>query len=162
MSSKEPRHKGVGLIPVVQAIHANASAREQVPEDLAHYLTDQLLPSAWYPERDHDFLLQLLAKTTDRKAVGGDVWAYFGRSGARRDLGGDEGRRRPDLRSSGCGAYRTLLSDVRGMNLAGLFLRGVKLWGLYHDSGYVKAARDPGSEYTAVMRVYVNDALLLP
>jgi hypothetical protein len=154
VGSKEPRHKGVGLIPVVQGIKANDAARAQVPPSLAHYLTDRLLPSAWYPECDYDALLALLARNVDRKAVGGDVWAWFGRLGARRDVGGDERPLPKELRSGVSGTYRTLMSDVLGMDIAGLFQRGGKLWSLYHDTGFVTATRSPRSDCSVLLRLH--------
>src|SRR5687767_11160969 len=50
----EPRHKGVGVLGVVKGLKANPRAAATVPRDLSHYLSDVILPTAWYPEREYN------------------------------------------------------------------------------------------------------------
>lgn len=147
----EPKHKGVGLIAVVKGIQASSRATALVPEALRHYLLDPILPSGWYPERDYNVLITTLANSVDRNAVA-DVWAYFGRAAAQRDIAGDQNVVPARSRTENAGIYRhfraTNASDVGGM-----FLRLSKMWGMYHDTGRVVYTRHPRAAHVVVSRL---------
>lgn len=152
MGQGEPNHKGVGLIAVVKGIKSNPRAEAKVPASLAHYLNDPVLLSAWYPERDYNALLALLAASIDAKAVGGDVWAFLGRVAAQRDIGGEQDNIPRRSRTESAGIYRKF-RDVDVDDIAGLFLRASKVWTLYHDTGRVVYARHPERPDVVVERL---------
>lgn len=152
MPAKTPRHKGTGLLPVVHGLKILPGGRDVVPEHLQHYLSDRLLPSAWYPERDYDELIQALAGLIPPESVGGDVWAYFGRAAAQRDLAGQQDTVSEGARIEAAGAYKRLMQGVSG-GVAGLALRTMKLWGLYHDTGRITVQRSRGDDATMILRI---------
>lgn len=140
------------MVAVVKGLKADARARAKVPAALSHYLQGSLIVSAWYPERDYNALITVLAASIDPKRVGGDVWAFFGRIGAQRDIGGDQSGVPASSRTDAAGIYR----NFRAMDMhdiQGLLLRITKVWGLYHDSGRALYQRHPERANTVVYRV---------
>jgi hypothetical protein len=99
------------------------------------------LPSGWYPERDYNALLIALAGSMDRASVG-DVWAYFGRAAARRDVAGDQDDIPARSRTENAGIYRNFRAGPAD-DVAGLCLRVAKIWSMYHDTGRVSFTRHP-------------------
>ena len=149
---RSPKHKGIGLLPVVQALNADPRAQAHVPDDLRHYLTAKLLPSAWYAEADYERLLQALASGIGRAKLGSDAWTYFGRAAARRDIAGSQEDVPARSRTEISGTYRNLLFPPG--DVAGLFYRISKIWRLYHDSGQVSIARHAESSATVVVQLH--------
>jgi hypothetical protein len=152
VSRAEPKHKGVGVLPVVMGIKANPNARARVPTHLASYMSDPIVATGWYPERDYHTLITLLASTIDPKQVGGDVWAFFGRTAAQRDIGGAQEEVPERSRLPRAGLYRTY-RDVAEHDLTGLFSRMSRVWGLYHDSGKMVFMRHPDKADGVVLRL---------
>lgn len=148
----EPRHKGVGLLAVVKALKANPHVRDSVPSELQHYLTDSILVTGWYPERDYNVLLELLVRGVDRKLVVGDVWRYFGKLAAQRDIAGEQKNIPAASRTESAGVYRRF-GDGDPHDVAGLFARVVTMWSLYHDTGKLSVARHASEPSTVVMRL---------
>jgi hypothetical protein len=152
MAVAEPKHKGVGLLAVVKGIKANPHARAQVSAHLVHYLQEPILVTGWYPERDYNALITLLASNIDPKQVGGDVWAYFGSTAAQRDVGGDQHAVPERSRLGTAGVYRNF-RDVAASDVPGLFLRMTKIWTLYHDSGKMEYMRHRDKPEVGVVRL---------
>jgi hypothetical protein len=150
----DPKHKGVGVVAVVKGLKANPQARACVPPHLAPYLEMPILATSWYPEKDYNALIMLLAASIDPKQVGGDVWAYFGRTAAQRDIGGDQSAVREASRIEKAGIYRNF-RDIAAHDVAGLFLRMTKMWTLYHDSGRLFSTRH--SDLPNVVVVQLHD-----
>jgi hypothetical protein len=148
----EPRHKGVGVLAVVKGLKANPQARDSVPRELAHYLTGTILPTGWYPERDYNVLIELLARSVDKKQVGGDVWAFFGRVAAQRDIAGDQKQIAPSSRTENAGIYRRF-GDGNPDDLGGLFSRAGTIWSLYHDTGRFSVGRHALEPSTVAIRL---------
>lgn len=148
----EPKHKGVGVLGVVKGLKANPRAAATVPKELAHYLSQVILPTAWYPEREYNVLIELLARSVDRKAVGGDVWGFFGQVAAQRDIAGEQKQLPAKSRTDSAGIYRRF-RDGDPDDVAGIFTRVVQLWSLYHDSGLLTVTRHPELSTTVVMRL---------
>lgn len=151
MSRLEPKHKGVGLVQVVKGIQGNSKARLSVPEAQRGYLADKIMPSGWYPERDYNVLITLLAATIDRTNVP-DVWAFFGRAAARRDVAGDQEAIPVRSRTENAGIYRNFRGD-QSSDIAGLCLRMAKMWSLYHDTGRLTFSRHPRKSALLVARL---------
>ena len=152
MPAREPKHKGVGLLPVVRALRNVRGARELVQGDLWRYLEQPILASGWYPERDYDILIQALASTVDPRRVGGNVWSYFGRVAAQRDLAGTEDDVPERSRTNAAGLYRRFL-EGEGADPGVFFQRLAKIWQLYHDSGRLEFARRRSARATVVARL---------
>lgn len=93
-----------------------------------------MLVSGWYPERDYWVLIEALVKTIDPASVGGDVWRYFAKFSAQRDIGGQEVKVTAGDTSSPKGIYRHF-ANGGSMDIDGFFLRASRLWSQYHDSG---------------------------
>jgi hypothetical protein len=152
VASGEPKHKGVGLLAIVKGIKANPRARKQVTAQLARYMDEPILATGWYPERDYTTLITLLASSIDPKQAGGDVWAYFGRTAAQRDIGGDQREVPERSRLDVAGVYRTF-RDVDENDVPGLFLRVTKMWMLYHDTGKLDYMRHRERADTVIVRL---------
>src|SRR5688572_31793433 len=133
VSRGEPKHKGVGLVAVVMGLKGSPKATALVPEAQRHYLSDALLPSGWYPERDYNALLMALAESMDRASTG-DVWAYFGRAAALRDVAGEQSGIPARSRTENAGIYRNFRAGAAD-DVAGLCMRVAKIWTMYHDTG---------------------------
>ncbi len=151
----EPKHKGVGVLAVVKGLKANPRALAQVPAQLANYLSQPILPSGWYPERDYNALIELLARHVDSTATGGDVWGFFGRAAARHDIAGqrDATPSAGEKTSETAGIYRRFRDGI-ARDVASMFLRLEKIWSLYHDTGRLTVARHP--EHAALVSVRVS------
>ncbi|HVU04215.1 MAG TPA: hypothetical protein VHE30_20800 [Polyangiaceae bacterium] len=144
-------HRGTGVLPVVHGLKMLPGGREMVPEALRHYLETPVAVADWYPEADYETLIQILASLIPPRSVGGDVWAYFGRTAAQRDLAGLQEALAPAARMQSVGAYRRLAEGARGV--LGLALRTMKLWGLYHDAGELVAFRKEDAPGILVVQI---------
>jgi hypothetical protein len=153
VTSADAKHKGVGLVPVIKGIKANARARVRVPAHLASYMEVAILATGWYPERDYNALIMLLATSIDAKQVGGDVWVYFGRTAAQRDIGGDQRAVPEASRLENVGVYRNY-RDIAEYDVSGLFTRMTKVWSLYHDSGRLVHMRHREKANVVVVRLH--------
>lgn len=149
----EPKHKGVGMMAIIKALKANVVARARVPAHLASYLQEPIVATGWYPERDYSELITLLASCIDPKQVGGDVWAFFGRTAAQRDIGGEQHDVPERSRLAHVGIYRKF-RDVPDADVAGLFSRMTRVWNLYHDTGRMVFMRHPTKPNALVVRLH--------
>lgn len=148
-----PKIKGVAVLSLLPALKAVPGAAETVPADLQHYLQDAILPSAWYPERDFDRLVETLARNIDPTVLGGEsVWSFFGRVAAQRDIAGMQNQVPNRSRSDVAGTYRHLRSG-NPKDLALIFGRLKAVWRLYRDTGRLTIARHSTAPYTIVLRV---------
>jgi hypothetical protein len=150
MSAKVPHHKGTGVLPVVTALKAHARGPQSLPAALRHYLKDHMVATEWYPEADLHALLRCLADVLEQDGMR-DVWDYFGRTAAQRDLRGSQAAIPAERRVKKAGLYRPFAGDE--VTLATLFLRMSKLWTLYHDAGTLVTGRSPSDECCAIVRV---------
>jgi hypothetical protein len=151
MSARSPRHKGTGLLPIVKALSSSARGIAAVPAHLRQYLEGEIVASAWYPEDDYHALLQILAGLAERDGVP-DVWTLFGVTGAQRDLAGEQGLVREDLRLESVGVYRGFIGN-EATSVASLFRRLVSLWSAYHDSGRMIAEASELDDCSVFTRV---------
>jgi hypothetical protein len=140
------------MIGVVQALKSHRRARARIPAELLHYLDEPILASGWYPEDDYHVLLQLLADLTPAAAVGGDVWKFFGKVGAQRDIAGDQRAVHERSRTSAAGLYKRF-AERGSEGIGGIFLRATKLWALYHDTGTFTALRSRDDPSVVVLRL---------
>ena len=125
------------MLPIVAALKQRPDCRGLVPRELWKYFDEPLLTSAWYPERDYWVLLSALVKTIDPQTVGGNVWRYFAKYSARRDIGGVDVNTDGPLKSASSGVYRNF-AMIDASDPAHFFRRGVQLWSQYHDTGYMR------------------------
>ena len=132
LMGRPPSQKGTSVVPVVLALKQHPDARKLVPESLWKYFDEPVLVSGWYPERDYWVLISALVSTINPASVGGDVWRYFAKFSAQRDVGGQEMRSSPDDKG-GAGIYRMFAAD--GADPEGFFRRATRLWSQYHDTG---------------------------
>jgi hypothetical protein len=147
-----PKHKGVGLLAVVEGLKANPRAQQHVPESLRHYLSDPILPSGWYPEADYNVLIEALALGVERRVPGRDVWVSFGRLAAQRDIAGEQGEMPLRSRVKNPGVYRNF-RDNQPSDIAEVFQRIGRLWRLYHDTGHFTVKRAENDPCTVVLRL---------
>ena len=149
----EPRIKGVAILPIVLGLKTIPRGVAELGPDLRHYLEDSILPSAWYPERDFAQLLAALARCLDPQLLGGeDVWVFFGRSAAQRDIAGTQHQIPNRSRVDNPGTYR----HIRGgdpRDVARLLARLKTVWHLYRDQGRVVVARHASEPFTLIVRV---------
>jgi hypothetical protein len=150
MSAKVPHHKGTGVLPVVAALKAHPRGPQSLPAALRHYLKDQMVATEWYPEDDLQALLRCLAEVLERDGMR-DVWDYFGRTAAQRDLKGSQAAIPTERRVKKAGLYRPFAGE--DVTLATLFLRVSKLWTLYYDAGTLVTGRSASDEYSAIVRL---------
>jgi hypothetical protein len=151
MVVRVPKHKGTGLLPIVKALQS-ARGEAAVPEHLRHYLREQIMASAWYPEADYNVLLQVLATLAATDEVP-DVWALFGVTGAQRDLAGEQGLVREVNRLENVGVYRRFVGSET-TSVATMFRRMVTLWSAYHDTGRIENEVSATDDCTVYMRVF--------
>lgn len=137
---------------MVKGIKANERARTRVRPELRHYLSDPILPSGWYPESDYNVLIELLARSVEPRTVGGDVWAYFGRVAAQRDIAGEQGEVPSHSRVENPGIYRKFRDGHAG-DVIGMFRRVERIWTMYHDTGQLTVMRASNCNCAAVMRI---------
>ncbi len=138
-------------MPVVTALRAHPRGPQSVPASLQHYLNRQLVATEWYPEDDLNALLQSLAQVLAQDGMT-DVWDYFGRVAAQRDLKGSQAAVPVERRVKTAGIYRPFARD-QVTNVASLFLRLSKLWTLYHDAGRLLTGRSTSNDCGAVVRL---------
>jgi hypothetical protein len=150
MSAKVPHHKGTGVLPVVTALKAHPRGPQSLPAALRHYLKDPMVATEWYPEDDLQALLRCLADVLERDGIR-DVWDYFGRTAAQRDLKGSQAAIPAERRVKKAGHYRPFAGNE--VTLATLFLRMSTLWTLYHDTGTLVTGRSASDECCAIVRV---------
>jgi hypothetical protein len=132
----------------------------RIPAELRHYLEEPILISEWYPERDCQTLVRVLADSVDPSAVGGNVWEYFGRVGAKRDVGGSQDSVPEAQRTAAAGFYRRFADGVKG-DAASAFEHAVRLWVVYHDTGRMAVYRSPQDDCMVVLRLS-NFTVLYP
>lgn len=132
-----------------------AEAERQLPEELRHYLDDEIAISSWYPESDLLGLIQAIVAMLpgERDAV----LAEMGRITVREHLEG---------------AYAHLIEGGDGRNLS---IRAQSLWASMHDTGKLKATEQepgrirlslsgyalPSEELCAITRGYMQGILSL-
>jgi hypothetical protein len=150
-----PRHKGTGLLPVVKALKLAPSGPSAVPASLQYYLDDYyVVTSEWYPEEDYNVLIQILADIVQKSGRVSDVWEYFGKAAAQRDLMGQQTLVPRSSRIPNAGAYRNFIGNET-TSAYSMFVRLTKLWSMYHDTGKMTAARS-GSD-ARLVHVRVSD-----
>jgi hypothetical protein len=130
--SRPPSQKGTSVLPVVLALKQQPDARKLIPQQLWRYLDEPVLVSGWYPERDYWVLIEALVKTIDPASVGGDVWRYFAKFSAQRDIGGADVRVSQEDEAARAGLYRSF-ANMTGPET--FFRRATRLWNQYHDTG---------------------------
>jgi hypothetical protein len=116
------------------ALKQHPDREKLVPRNLWKYFETPMLVSGWYPERDYWVLIEALVKTIDPATVGGDVWRYFAKFSAQRDIGGQEVKATAGDVANHKGVYRHFASGGAA-DPEGFFRRATRLWGQYHDSG---------------------------
>lgn len=139
-------------MPLVAALKAQPRVRELLPEKLWRYLDEPLLASDWYPESDYWVLITALANSIDPRAVGGDVWRYFAKFRAQRDLAGLEGATTTQFTGSGSGVYRSFAA-IDPSDPVRFFKRSTQLWSQYHDTGRLEVVGARPDSNAAVMRL---------
>ena len=136
--ARPPSQKGTSVLPVVLALREHPGGRSLVPYHLQRkYLDEPILVSGWYPEQDYWLLIDALVKTVDPATAGGDVWRYFARFSAQRDIGG---------------VYRSF-AQGDAAEPEGFFRRAVRLWGQYHDTGKLEVVGSRPETNAVVMRL---------
>lgn len=150
MSAKVPHHKGTGVLPVVTALKAHPRGPQSLPAPLRHYLKDQMVATEWYPQADLHGLLECLAGVLKQDGMR-DVWDYFGRTAAQRDLKGSQSAIPAERRVKKAGFYRPFAGEE--VTVATLFLRVSKLWTLYHDAGILLTGRGASDACCAIVRL---------
>jgi hypothetical protein len=134
------------------ALKQHPDGRKLVPQNLWKYFDEPVLISGWYPERDYWILIEALVKTMDPAAVGGDVWRYFARFSAQRDIGGQDVKATATDKGENRGVYRNFAS-VGTIDPAGFFLRAARLWSQYHDTGRFEVVGGRKDTNGVVMRL---------
>lgn len=127
------------MLPVVLALKHHPDRQKLVPRELWKYFDEPLLISGWYPERDYWVLIAALVKTIRPSTVGGDVWRYFAKFSAQRDVGGQEGTLPNSDKQGGVGIYRSF-ADGDMADPENFFRRALRLWSQYHDTGRMELA----------------------
>jgi hypothetical protein len=147
-----PSQKGTSVLPVVLALKQIPNGRKRVPVDLWKYLDEPVLISAWYPERDYWQLVSALVGAINPAQVGGDVWRYFARFSAQRDIGGQSKKAAPDDPAAGAGVYRSFAA-IETTDFENFFRLASRLWSQYHDTGRMEVVgADPDSN-AVIMRL---------
>jgi hypothetical protein len=150
--------KGTGFLQVTTALKAHPRGPGETPAALRHYLTDDLLMTEWYPEQDFLALMAALARCLEADGMT-DVWAYFGRVTAERDLKGTQDHIPVARRSKKAGIYRGFAAE-QPLDAGTALTRMIKLWTLYHDTGRLVVGRSASNDYNAVFRVYEYDFMI--
>jgi hypothetical protein len=140
------------VLPVVLALKQHPDGRKLVPSRLWKYFDEHLLVSGWYPERDYWVLIAALVKTIDPAAVGGDVWRYFAKFSAQRDIGGQDVRAAGGDRAESAGVYRNF-ATLDATDLESFFRRAARLWSQYHDTGRMEISGGRPETNSVVMRL---------
>lgn len=150
--ARPPSQKGTSVLPVVLALKQHPDREKLVPANLWKYFDEPVLISGWYPERDYWVLIAALVKTIDPGAVGGDVWRYFARFSAQRDIGGQEVKAAADDTKPTAGVYRNFAA-VDATDPESFFRRGARLWGQYHDTGRMEIVGGRPEVNAVIMRL---------
>jgi hypothetical protein len=145
-------YKGTGFVPVISSLKAHPRGPTEVPAAQQHYLHSQVLATEWYPERDFMALTECLARILEADGMA-DVWTYFGRVAAERDLKGTQQRIPVARRVKKAGIYRRFAEDEL-LGIGTWLGRMTQLWTVYHDTGRLVVGRSTGCEHDAVFRVY--------
>ena len=140
------------MLPVVLALKQHPNSRKLLSPDLWHYLDEMVLISGWYPERDYWALISALVSTMDPATVGGDVWRYFAKFSAQRDIGGQSKKASPDDPAAGAGVYRSFAA-VKTTDLEAFFRLAARLWSQYHDTGRMEVVGARPESNAVVMRL---------
>jgi hypothetical protein len=139
------------VLPVILALKQDPKARKLVPPHLLlKYFDEHLLVSGWYPERDYWVLVDTLVKTIDPATVGGDVWRYFAKFSAQRDIGS------PNANASTDRAERAIYRSFATVNAADpedFFRRATRLWSQYHDTGRMEIAGARAETNSVILRL---------
>jgi hypothetical protein len=134
------------------ALKQHPDRERLVPRNLWKYFEAPMLVSGWYPERDYWVLIEALVKTIDPASVGGDVWRYFAKFSAQRDIGGQEVKATASDTANHKGIYRHF-ANGSAVDIEGFFLRAARLWGQYHDSGRLEIVGGRRETNGVVMRL---------
>lgn len=134
------------------ALKAHPNGRNLVPARLSKYFDEHLLVSGWYPERDYWVLIEALVKTIDPATVGGDVWRYFARFSAQKDIAGQDVNAAGKDRPQAAGVYRNLAGVDAGEPEI-FFGRATRLWSQYHDTGRMEIVGARPESHKIVMRL---------
>ena len=134
------------------ALKQHPDREKLVPRNLWKYFETPMLVSGWYPERDYWVLIEALVKTIDPTSVGGDVWRYFAKFSAQRDIGGQEVKATASDTSNHKGIYRHF-ANGGAADIEGFFLRAARLWGQYHDSGRLEIVGGRPATNGVIMRL---------
>jgi hypothetical protein len=109
-----------------------------------------MVATEWYPQADLDTLLDCLADVLERDGMR-DVWDYFGRTAAQRDLKGSQSAIPAERRVKTAGLYRPFAGEK--VTIATLFQRLSRLWTLYHDTGRLLAGRAASDAGLVIVRL---------
>ncbi len=130
------RVKGTILVPLVKLLRANkVAAAKLLPAPLQKYLEERVLPSSWYPAKDHVQLARVLATVVP---LGNEPYHVMGRGAAQHDLSGIY-----KARLYAGDPMRTLES-------------GLGLWRTYCDSGEMALTRKGERAAVVTLRDYVD------
>jgi hypothetical protein len=149
---RPPSQKGTSLLPIIVALKQHPNGRKLVPPRLWKYFDEHILVSGWYPERDYWVLVEALVKTIDPAAVGGDVWRYFAKFSAQRDIGGQDVRAPGGQKVESAGVYRNF-ATVDASDPENFFRRGAGLWRQYHDTGRMEVVGGRPETNGVIMRL---------
>ncbi len=131
-----PSQKGTSFLPVVEALKQRPDCRKLVPEPLWKYFDQHMLVSGWYPERDYWVFIEALVKVLERETRS-DVWRYFAKFSAERDIGGKATTGAGSKAT--VGVYKTYATGDAS-DPEKFFRRAQKLWSQYHDTGTMELA----------------------
>jgi hypothetical protein len=130
------RVKGTILVPLVKMLRANkVAAAKLLPAPLQKYLEERVLPSSWYPAKDHVQLARVLVAVVP---LGSEPYQTMGRGAARHDL---------------TGIYKARLCAGDPMRT---LESGLGLWRTYCDSGEMVLTRKGERAAGVVLRDYVD------
>lgn len=128
-----PNAKGVMLLQIVKVLRANkAAAQALLPRRLAHYLSERIIVTNWYPEEDYYALTLVVGKVLGGGAS--DVWDMLGQMTAADDF---------------AGFYKTMLWKD---NPHGMLKNLRELWRIHHDTGRVEVRRL--GEHEAIIEIH--------
>jgi hypothetical protein len=130
------RVKGTILVPLVKLLRAHkVEAAKRLPAPLQKYLEERVLPSSWYPSKDHVQLARVLIAIVP---LGKEPYHAMGRGAALHDLTGIY-----KARLYAGDPMRTLESTIG-------------LWRTYCDSGDMALTRKGERAADVTLRDYVD------
>jgi hypothetical protein len=130
------RVKGTILVPLVKVLRSNREqASPLLPPALRKYVEERVLPSSWYPAKDHIGLLQAVRTLLDLKE---EPFLVMGRAAARHDL---------------AGIYRAQLQTGDPHRMLSTL---TALWRTYCDSGQLVPQGDGPSAAYVELSGYVD------